>query len=45
VLRVKASSDDTSASAASGDELVDDLKAKVQRSWHQRGLRAASRVK
>ncbi|KAM0910715.1 hypothetical protein ACQ4PT_013954 [Festuca glaucescens] len=28
LLRVKASSDDTSTSAASGDELVDDLKAK-----------------
>ncbi|XP_051192836.1 protein CURVATURE THYLAKOID 1A, chloroplastic [Lolium perenne] len=28
LVRVKASSDDTSASAASGDELVDDLKAK-----------------
>jgi hypothetical protein len=27
---MKASSDDTSTSAASGDELVDDLKAKVQ---------------
>ncbi|KAL6635072.1 hypothetical protein ACP70R_027743 [Stipagrostis hirtigluma subsp. patula] len=28
VLRVKASSDDTSTSAASGDELIEDLKAK-----------------